>query len=493
MQLPPVLRDLYSDRHPFIVVQKGAQAGISEWMVNQVLWAADTLLGGRGNALYVMPTEAVMRDFVQARVDSAIAASAHLSARVHPELPVRAVDRTGLKRFGEAHAYFRGSDRGQLITVDADIVLLDEFDRMDPETLALAQQRIASSRLGWLRAASTPSAPETGINRLFLESDQRHYLLPCPGCGLEQALTLDNLDAERVLLACSSCGSELDLWAEGRWEAAAPSNGAVHGYHLPRLYSPWANLEQIVHGAESHSLVEEQQFQNQVMGEVFRPEGGNLTEADIERCVQPYAFRDYRRQECLMGVDVGKVLHVVIREKVDPRRLWHLAELGDFVELGPLFERFNVVRCVIDAYPELHTAEEFARESRGKVWLAYYDRQAPGHHRERGRDGAPNRVHINRSQALDGLTRRVINQEVALPAGAHQLGLGARGRPGEYYRQLLSTPRSLEQDAAGNWVPLWLKPGKADHYLHAELYAMLAEEGNDGARPGRMVSVSLRG
>ena len=123
-------------------------------------------------------------------------------------------------------------------TVDADIVLLDEFDRMDPETLALAQQRIASSRLGWLRAASTPSAPETGINRLFLESDQRHYLLPCPGCGLEQALTLDNLDAERVLLACSSCGSELDLWAEGRWEAAAPSNGAVHGYHLPRLYSP---------------------------------------------------------------------------------------------------------------------------------------------------------------------------------------------------------------------------------------------------------------
>ena len=266
MQLPPVLRDLYLDRHPFIVVQKGAQVGVSEWMLNQVLWAADTLLGGRGNALYVMPTEAVMRDFVQARVDSAIAASAHLSARVHPELPVRAVDRTGLKRFGEAHAYFRGSDRGQLITVDADIVLLDEFDRMDPETLALAQQRIASSRLGWLRAASTPSAPETGINRLFLESDQRHYLLPCPGCGLEQALTLDNLDAERVLLACSSCGSELDLWAEGRWEAAAPSNGAVHGYHLPRLYSPWANLEQIVHGAESHSLVEEQQFQNQVMG-----------------------------------------------------------------------------------------------------------------------------------------------------------------------------------------------------------------------------------
>ena len=65
--------------------------------------------------------------------------------------------------------------------------------------------------------------------------------------------------------------------------------------------------------------------------------------------------------------------------------------------------------------------------------------------------------------------------------------------PPHDYRQLLSTPRSLEQDAAGNWVPLWLKPGKADHYLHAELYAMLAEEGNGGGRPGHMVTVSLRG
>ena len=66
--------------------------------------------------------------------------------------------------------------------------------------------------------------------------------------------------------------------------------------------------------------------------------------------------------------------------------------------------------------------------------------------------------------------------------------------PPHDYRQLLSPRRAAwEQDAAGNWVPLWLKSGKADHYLHAELYAMLAEEGNGGARPGRMVTVSLRG
>ena len=59
-------------------------------------------------------------------------------------------------------------------------------------------------------------------------------------CALpRQALTLDNLDRERVLLACAECAVELDLWAEGRWEPTAPANEEIHGYHLPRLYSPW--------------------------------------------------------------------------------------------------------------------------------------------------------------------------------------------------------------------------------------------------------------
>ena len=493
MQLPPVLRDLYSDRHPFIVVQKGAQAGISEWMVNQALWAPDTQLGGRGNALYVMPTESVMRDFTQARVDSAIATSDYLSSRIHPDPPVRAVDRTALKRFGDAHVYFRGADAGQLITVDVDIVLLDEFDRMEPETLALAQQRLGSSRAGWLRVASTPRHPEAGINRLFMLSDQRRYLLPCPGCGLEQALTLDNLHRERVLLACAECAVELDLWAEGRWEPTAPANQEIHGYHLPRLYSPWANLEQIVLESEAHALVDQQQFENQVMGEVFRPEGGSLTEAHLERCVRLYRLNEYAGQPCLMGVDVGTVLNVVIRERDEPRRLWHLAELSDFAELDPLLERFNVVRCVIDAQPELHSARQFALAHPGKVWLGYYDRSAPGHKRERGRNGEPNRVHMNRTEALDELTNRFMKRELALPANARELGLGTRNKPGEFYRQLLSTRRSLDQDAAGNWIPVWPKPGKPDHYLHAKLYAMIAEQGGGGGVIGQIVTVDGAG
>src|SRR3990167_6301212 len=70
----PWLRDLYrlGEQAPRAWVMKSAQVGISEWLVCTALWAADTRLGGRGNALYVFPTQVTMDDFAQARGDKAI-------------------------------------------------------------------------------------------------------------------------------------------------------------------------------------------------------------------------------------------------------------------------------------------------------------------------------------------------------------------------------------------------------------------------------------
>ena len=99
----------------------------------------------------------------------------------------------------------------------------------------------------------------------------------------------------------------------------------------------------------------------------------------------------------------------------------------------------------------------------------------------------------DRTEALDELTNRFMKRELALPANARELGLGTRNKLGEFYRQLLSTQRSLDQDAAENWIPVWPKPGKPDHYLHAELYAMIAEQGGGGGRIGRVVTVDGAG
>ena len=111
MQLTPALQDLYRDTHPYIAVQKAAQVGISEYLVNDALWAAATLQGGRGNALYLMPTQAAMDDFVQGRVDRAIADSPQLHALVRPvKGKTKHPDRLRIKRVGQGYVYFRGAE-----------------------------------------------------------------------------------------------------------------------------------------------------------------------------------------------------------------------------------------------------------------------------------------------------------------------------------------------------------------------------------------------
>ncbi len=152
MRLIPALEDVYRDQHPFIVIQKAAQVFCSEYLINSALWVADTLQGGRGNALYVMPTQVHVNDMSQARFGRAIAESDYLRSRLHPPPPGKGGPaRMNLMQFA-GYVILRGANnRRQLSSVDADAVFLDEYDLMDEGVLELAQKRLGSSRLGLMR------------------------------------------------------------------------------------------------------------------------------------------------------------------------------------------------------------------------------------------------------------------------------------------------------------------------------------------------------
>ena len=481
MQLIPALRAIYEDRHPFIVIQKAAQVFVSEYLINCALWTADTCQGDRGNSLFVMPTQTQVNDFSQARVDRAIGDSAYLRGRVITPPPGRPGPvRQSLKKVGPGYVYLRGADsRRQLTSVDADVVLLDEYDLMADGVLALAEKRLASSRLGWLRIASTPRLPEAGINELFLASDQRYYLLRCPACGTEQQLTWDaNVDGKRGVVVCrvGRCRKPLDLWAPGRWEAAAPGNDRVHGYHLNRLYSPLANVAQMILESEETMPIAQQEFQNSVLGETFVPPGGRLTLDVIDRCRRDYVMPESSLVDTYMGVDVGTRMHVVIRERLAEQplrtRAVFIGEVGSLGELLRIAQRHHVRGALIDAHPEQRLAIDFAKNSPFDAGVALYSRTDPDHD-SRWENGV--RVErLNRTQALDELFELVQRGDLELPADARRAGGRVRGGIGEYYREMMALSRVLEQNAMGNWVAKYTDNGKPDHFAHAELYCMRA-------------------
>jgi hypothetical protein len=180
-----------------------------------------------------------------------------------------------------------------------------------------------------------------------------------------------------------------------------------------------------------------------------------------------------------MGVDVGKRLHVVIREKVDDYKhtsgkLWFAGDVASFDDLDLLMARFNVASCVIDSQPEGHLAAQFASRFPYKVWLCMYNRNQPGHERLPRTQGRPNFLHANRTEALDEMTQRIKQGAMPLPETARSLGDRLKDGMGDYYRHLLSIHRTIESDDSGNLTSRWFNGTKPDHFAHAEVYCLLA-------------------
>ena len=482
----PYLADIARDSSRVIVIQKSAQVGATELAVNLALYAADSGYAGRGNVLYLMPTQNMMDDFAQARFDRAIQDSPYLRQRLQPEPPRRkGADSKRLKRIGPGYVFLRGTDSPrQVASVDADLVILDEYDQMAEGALELAEKRIASSSAGRIIVLSTPRYPEAGINALFRQSDQHRYMLICPACGEEQSLTWEeNIDTDRTVVVCRPCRAPLDTAESGRWVAHAPGN-EIRGYHLSRLNAPWLDVLALVEASASPTPLGQQEFHNSDLGEPFSVAGGGLSLDALDRARRGYRFEDYDGQRCVMGVDVGTKLHVVIREFSDeargdgacPRPLWFAGIVDRFEQLDGLIEHYQVASVVIDALPEVHKVSEFAVRHGELVRVAWYNRPDAGFESVPALDGRPAGYRLNRVEAMERAFQRFYDGVAQIPADARQLCGSVKRGVGEYYRELLAPQRTLERDSVGNWQARWVDHGQADHFAHAEVYCLYAEQ-----------------
>jgi hypothetical protein len=503
LQHLPFMSDLARETHPFVVIQKSAQVGISELLVSLALWAAAVRFAGRGHVMLLHPTQALMDAFTQTRINTAIQDSAYIRTMLQPEPPRRrGVDSLQVKRINDGHLMLRGSEsRRQIASFDADWVMLDEADQMDEEVYALARSRLGSSRNGRLWAISTPSYPEGGINAWFRQSDQREYHIPCPPCGLRQPLRWpENIDLERGLRVCRDCHSELDVLMEGQWVAAAPGNDGIRGYRVSRLYSPWCDIPAMVEASEATTPVAVQQFHNADLGQPFSPPGGGLSAEDLDRCRRQYSLADYRGEPCDVGIDVGLRLHVVVRQHPDEssrgdaapqRRLWFAGDV-EWAELESVLARFKVRQIAIDPHPELAKAREFAQAH--EAWLVYYTRHEAGVTKTKKTNTEPGALHTNRTEMLDTVMQQFRDGVAELPRDARELGGRVRAREGygEYYREILAPQRIVESDGYGNPVARWDDHNRDDHYAHAEVYCLLASWHLIAGHIGRIQTIDLR-
>jgi hypothetical protein len=507
----PFLVDLYQCTARTMVVYKASQLGASEYAVSYALHAADQ----RGaTVLYVFPTDTHVSDFSSARIGPAIEASPYLASIVVDASGVegkRGADRVTLKRVRNRFLYLRGAKvttsgmAPQLKSIDADVLILDEVDEMDGRAPSIAVKRLGHSRIAEERYISTPTFPGMGIHARWMECDQRLWHVRCEHCGERQPLSIDQVVTEwdqlgrpvrwnggpstlaaafaqddrsgRAWAACRKCGKELDRLGAGEWVATYPER-EVAGFHLTKLFSPTANLLELVQAFNTTDETKRREAWNQDLGEPYTPKGGQLTDETLDALRREYGHGPVPGLRPVAGVDVGKVLHVVIRaltpnpspgatgEGRVSRQLW--AGETSFDELPGLLRMYQVRMTVMDALPETTKARELqARMPAGSLWLAYYVAQGTKHQDAAVFDPKEGVVNLDRTRTLDQMYGRMYDGTATLPAHARDVR--------DYYAHLKAAIRVLEDGPAGQGQVVRYVEAGPDHLAHAENYCLVAE------------------
>jgi len=381
------LVDMFVEIAREMVYMKAGQIGVSELLISYALHACDQR---SADVLYLMPTNTDVSDFGQSRFGPALEASPYLADIVvgsSASRNQRGADKVTLKRIRENFLYLRGGNVGrdgrarQLKSIPVDILIGDEIDEMDERAMPIGRKRLGHSPIKEVRQASTPTYHGVGIHAEWEKSDQREWFVPCPHCGKFQELLIDNVVEEwddlgrpmiwhgqednRAWIACIKCGKELDRLAHGEWVPKYPGRQIV-GYHPTKLMSGHTLLLSVVLNFNTVDETARREAFNQDLGLPYTPKGGRLTEGDLKACERDYAHGtvDYDAGVA-MGIDVGKLLHVVIRARLDgkgERRQLFAGAVMDFDEAARLMHQYEVATCVVDALPETRAARAFQSE-----------------------------------------------------------------------------------------------------------------------------------
>jgi hypothetical protein len=468
--------DMLQDGAQRQAYKKGAQMGLTE--IN-VLKSMHGLISSRypQGVLYLFPTANDVTDFSKARFSPLVNENAAISGLV------RSTDAVSVKRIRKAMLYLRGmrstrkiqgvkKTSSQLKSVPVDRIVFDELDEADPAMVDLALERLSHSSVKEESYLSTPSIPDYGIDKLYTESDQRVWFIRCDHCGHDTCLELEfpNCLAEvspgRVIRACMKCRQEI-FPRNGQWVAQHPDRSKdLVGWWISQLNSTFVEPGRILKAFLDPPNGNLAEVYNSKLGMAYISADNRLTLGDVYSCCGQDAFHMRHEGPCAMGVDVGKILNVVVgfRPKEKIRQVCYLARVSSFSDVHDIAQRFNVKCAVIDMEPELRKAREFAQAEPYTVYLCDYQdsiKTGPVWDEEK------RLVKVNRTEVCDATHDLITSPGIlVLPRRNEEMELFAK--------HCCNIAKVLEEDQeTGSREYRYRKLGD-DHYRHTLNYFYLA-------------------
>jgi phage terminase large subunit GpA-like protein len=239
-----------------LVVMKSNQVGITEAMVNALGYI---MHHAPGPCMVLMPTLADRDTWKVQKLNPLLQDTTAVRELLGGLRSRDAANRQDLIDFPGGVLFLSGGNSpNSYAQKSARWVMMDDLDRFPAEIgsegdpVSLARGRVkAFPHKHKLMLVSTPTIKEVSIiEREYLDSDRRRYLVPCPHCAQLQPLNWEQVRYERVSpvpqsawYECANCQEPIDetfkpqLLRNGRWVAERPESRR-RGYHINALYAP---------------------------------------------------------------------------------------------------------------------------------------------------------------------------------------------------------------------------------------------------------------
>ncbi len=400
-------------------------------------------------------------------------------------------DTTSLKNVNGAMLYLRSGSLSQKIGDSAestssktagfsvDKIVFDEVDYMDTDVIEKYKGRMGMSPHQHEVYLGNPSHEDFGIDLIFKSSDQRHWFRKC-SCGEWTCAEKSFPECIKIrsdgtgYVGCNACGKEVPVWSgegSGEWVPDFPDKSSyMHGYMASQLMTRFNDPADIL-----------ESFVN--------PPNGNLADVYRLRLGRPYSNRDekLRRSEvialcgqdlpatshkgpCAMGVDVGKIKHVVIGIKSDKERYEILksCKVESFRDIHDLARKYNVKSTVIDIRPYEDEARAY-QKGHGRTFLCEYSDSQIQESVFNDNTGV---VKAHRTGIFDQTHRLFANGNITLPCQCPETE--------EFARQVCNCAKFEEKDKRSGGIVFRYRPtgDKQEHFRNALNYFVLACSGH---------------
>jgi len=461
---------------------KATQGGFTEIEVLRSLHGMIHRIFPQG-VLYTFPTTDDVNEFSKSRFNPLILSNRKAIGQF-VKSGGKGTDTASLKKIHNAFLYLRGARLSQKISdqnesskmrgIPVDSVKFDEVDLMDEDVIAKARGRMGHSNVKEEVFISNPLIPGEGIDKIFANSDQRHWFRKC-SCGEWTCAELSFPECVKIkdgkgYIGCK-CGKEVPIYAgpgTAEWVPSVRENSDfMHGYRWSQLTSAFNDPAEILDAFNDPPEGNLADVYRLRLGLPYIAAEDRLTEANVYNCCGTYIQSHTHTGPCAMGVDVGKIKHVLIGVKVgsDQYKIVKIAQLSRWEDIHALARRFNVKSTVVDIRPYEDSARKFQSEVKGRCFLCEYKENTPQGTVYNQNTGI---VSVNRTEIFDLTHRMVMTPGMLTIPMLHEVK--------EFAKQMCGAYKVLETNKKSG-TSIYRYKGKNEHFRNALNYFILAAKG----------------